>query len=103
MVVVVAALIKQSLELIPCRFSCLIYSCAALDYIKLFIHLTDEGVNELTPWNSLLCGHLTNQSYYSASRLLVLQFHSTPNRPLSKSQEDYGFVGQFRFLNSSKS
>lgn len=93
--------------------------CHVGDYLKLFLHLEEEGVNERTPWNSLICGEYKNQTFSSASRHLVLQFHSTSLpledllmhvvKPLSHTSPSnsasttaFGFHGLFRFLNASK-
>ncbi|ODM96058.1 Deleted in malignant brain tumors 1 protein, partial [Orchesella cincta] len=93
--------------------------CHAGDYLKLFLHLEEEGVNERTPWNSLICGDHKNQTFSSASRHLILQFHSSslsfeellqkqphhhqPNLlSLSTPLPTFGFHGKFRFLNASQ-
>ena len=100
-----------------CQFS----RCGAgVDFLKMFVHVDEHGVNERTPWSSLLCGSSVNQSFYSSSRHLVIQFHSAPsnsnNASISsslsstslssivpgKSSTSLGFYGRFRFLNSSE-
>jgi len=79
--------------------------------------LEEEGVNERTPWNSLICGEHKNQTFSSASRHLILQFHSSSlsfeelismqqhHHLLSStgsSTSAFGFHGRFRFINASK-
>ncbi|KAF7496231.1 hypothetical protein SSS_02118 [Sarcoptes scabiei] len=49
------------------------------DYIKLFLHLNSEGVDENTDWNGpLLCGKFPDieQTHFSASSLLIFEFHT---------------------------
>ncbi|CAL8116885.1 unnamed protein product [Orchesella dallaii] len=53
------------------------------DFLKMFVHVDEHGVNERTPWSSLLCGSSFNQSFYSSSRHLVIQFHSAPSSSFS--------------------
>lgn len=85
------------------------FRCFSGDYLKMFLHLDSEGVNESTPWNSLICGERSNQTFFSASRHLVIQFHAGHALP-SHSQLSakstgplgLGFHGFFRFLDSSK-
>ena len=47
--------------------------CIFGDYVKLFLHLGDEAaVNEITPFNSVLCGKLSEYQYIIASNILWL-------------------------------
>ncbi|XP_035710447.1 suppressor of lurcher protein 1 [Folsomia candida] len=82
-----------------------------VDYLKMFIHVDEVrstgsvGVNENTPWTTLLCGSATNLSYHSSSRHFIIQFHSGPNlapHPQSQELHQYSFSGRYRFLNSSQ-
>jgi hypothetical protein len=84
--------------------SFLFLRCLGGDYLKFFLHLEEDGVNELTPWNSLLCGQAQNQSFYSSGRHLIIQFHSGPGTPrrTQGNSDQLGFLGHFRYLNSSK-
>ncbi|KAF7496719.1 Suppressor of lurcher protein 1 [Sarcoptes scabiei] len=70
--------------------------CHLGDYIKLFLHLNSEGVDENTDWNGpLLCGKFPDieQTHFSASSLLIFEFH-TKWPPGNNT----GFRGTFRFL-----
>ncbi|XP_021945040.2 suppressor of lurcher protein 1-like [Folsomia candida] len=78
--------------------------CHSGDYLKLFLHLDSEGVNESTPWNSLICGERSNITLWSKGRHLVIQFHAAGSAfaESRKSTGPLGFHGFFRFLNSSQ-
>ncbi|XP_022651246.1 tolloid-like protein 1 isoform X4 [Varroa destructor] len=74
--------------------------CIFGDYVKLFLHLGDEAaVNEVTPFNSVLCGKLSDieQTHYSSGRALIFEFHSDFRRSNST-----GFRGTFQFLNKDQ-
>ncbi|OQR78901.1 suppressor of lurcher protein 1-like, partial [Tropilaelaps mercedesae] len=74
--------------------------CIFGDYVKLFLHLGDDAaVNEVTPFNSVLCGKLSDieQTHYSSGRALIFEFHSDFRRSNST-----GFRGTFQFLNKDQ-
>ncbi|KAL1139894.1 hypothetical protein AAG570_006871 [Ranatra chinensis] len=74
-------------------------TCAAGDYLKLFLHLDSGSVNEYTPWTGLLCGnrHQIPHVLYSSGPALVLEFH-TYHIPSNST----GFIGSFRFIDKIK-
>jgi len=76
------------------------FSCVRGDYLKVFLHLDRGEVNEFTPAYGLLCGSMPDVPHllFSSESSLVLEFHS--DRIISNSS---GFLGNFRFLNRSKS
>ncbi|XP_015603832.1 suppressor of lurcher protein 1 isoform X2 [Cephus cinctus] len=69
--------------------------CSKSDFLKVFLHLENNGVSEYTPWSGLLCGTLADvpQVLYSSGRMLVLEFH-TEGLPVNST----GFSGNFRFI-----
>ncbi|KAG5860364.1 hypothetical protein JTB14_036958 [Gonioctena quinquepunctata] len=62
------------------------------------MHLDSAGVNEYTPWETLLCGGLADIStvLYSSGPGLVLEFHSG-----SQTANSTGFSGTFKFIDRS--
>lgn len=74
-------------------------SCVFGDFTKLFLHLADEGVNEDTEWNLILCGKIADieQTHYSSSSSLIFEFHSD-----WRHGNNTGFRGTYRFLNKGE-
>ncbi|CAG2110268.1 unnamed protein product [Medioppia subpectinata] len=70
--------------------------CEYGDFIKLFLHLDEPGVNEKTSWNSILCGKIADieQTHYSSHSNLVFEFRSD-----WRNGNNTGFRGTYRFLN----
>ncbi len=77
----------------------LIKSCEYGDFVKLFLHLNEEGVNEKTRWNSILCGKIADieQTHYSSGSNLIFEFRSD-----WRNGNNTGFRGTYRFLNKRK-
>ncbi|XP_074038845.1 sol1 [Leptinotarsa decemlineata] len=75
------------------------FGCIHGDYVKVFMHLESAGVNEYTPWETLLCGRLADipTVLYSSGPGLVLEFHSG-----SQTANSTGFSGTFRFIDRKK-
>ncbi|KAF7388580.1 hypothetical protein HZH68_012522 [Vespula germanica] len=71
------------------------HSCTRGDFIKVFLHLENEGVSEYTPWSGILCGELRDipQILYSSRSTLILELHT--ELPSSNAT---GFSGTFRFI-----
>ncbi|XP_014603020.1 PREDICTED: suppressor of lurcher protein 1-like isoform X2 [Polistes canadensis] len=69
--------------------------CTRGDFVKVFLHLENEGVSEYTPWSGILCGELRDipQILYSSRSTLILELHTE----LSSSNAT-GFSGTFRFI-----
>jgi hypothetical protein len=74
-------------------------SCEYGDFVKLFLHLNEEGVNEKTRWNSILCGKIADieQTHYSSGSNLIFEFRSD-----WRNGNNTGFRGTYRFLNKRK-
>ncbi|XP_076357775.1 suppressor of lurcher protein 1-like isoform X1 [Tachypleus tridentatus] len=72
--------------------------CRYVDYVKLYLHLTEPAVNEFSQENFILCGKLSDveTTHYSASQYLMFEFHSDWRRG-----NNTGFRGTFRFLSKS--
>jgi len=72
------------------------YRCS--DFVKLFLDLERPAVNEGTAWQHIICGQQAHgQTFYSKARALIFEFHSDSSR----SPNDIGFIGEFRFLKQS--
>ncbi|XP_067142809.1 suppressor of lurcher protein 1-like [Centruroides vittatus] len=69
--------------------------CIYGDYVKLFLHLDEAGVNEQSPWNIVLCGKIADieQTHYSSGNSLIFEFHSD-----WQNGNNTGFRGTYRFL-----
>ncbi|XP_064473488.1 suppressor of lurcher protein 1-like [Ornithodoros turicata] len=72
------------------------FECLYGDFVRLYLHLNEIGVNESTPWNAILCGKEADieQVHYSSGRSLIFEFHSD-----WRHGENTGFRGTFRFIN----
>ncbi|KAL2714532.1 suppressor of lurcher protein 1 isoform X1 [Vespula squamosa] len=75
------------------------HSCTRGDFVKVFLHLENEGVSEYTPWSGILCGELRDipQILYSSRSTLILELHT--ELPSSNAT---GFSGTFRFIDRRK-
>ncbi|XP_054163934.1 bone morphogenetic protein 1-like [Oppia nitens] len=69
--------------------------CEYSDFVKLFLHLVEPGVNEKTSWNSILCGKIADieQTHYSSHSNLIFEFRSD-----WRNGNNTGFRGTYRFL-----
>lgn len=72
------------------------FECLYGDFVRLYLHLDQAGVNENTPWNAILCGKEADieQVHYSSGRTLIFEFHSD-----WRHGANTGFRGTFRFIN----
>lgn len=69
--------------------------CLYGDFVRLFLHLNDTGVDGSSVWNSVLCGKEVDieQVHYSSGRTLVFEFHTD-----WRHGDNTGFRGTYRFI-----
>ncbi|CAN7936892.1 unnamed protein product, partial [Ixodes hexagonus] len=71
------------------------FECLYGDFVRLFLHLNETGVDASSAWNSLLCGKEADieQVHYSSGRTLVFEFHTD-----WRHGDNTGFRGTYRFI-----
>ncbi|EEC04048.1 hypothetical protein IscW_ISCW016962 [Ixodes scapularis] len=74
------------------------FECLYGDFVRLFLHLNETGVDASSGWNSLLCGKEADieQVHYSSGRTLVFEFHTD-----WRHGDNTGFRGTYRFIGRS--